>query len=173
MKQLQQLAMGSLLLILLLSNLVTAQSDLPENEKAIACIDIRYAKLREGELATAGQLDEFLNTMIEREGPDLPFGADKFERVFGAVSAPESMMSLMQMGGADDLPMNFFVEIHLSDKESTDLLFEEIPTTGTLENDGKTYHGLGLTNVLLHRKDSTTIVVGTKGASTQTYSQRN
>lgn len=161
MKHLRRLTLTSLLLILISPNWVDAQVDLPEKEKAVACFDIRYDKIRESEMAKTLNLEDMLDTILKREG-SVPFRLEKFIRVSGAVSAPTSIMDMMRLRPTDSLPMNFFVEIEFDDEEATDQMLAGMPTADSIENEGKTYYRAGLPNVMLHRKDSTTLVVGTE-----------
>lgn len=81
-----------LLLIAAFVPVAKAQSDLPEDKKAIFCVDIQVNKLLESELADSLG-DEMVGQILK--GMDLPIEGKKFTRIYGLIGGPDSLDEMM------------------------------------------------------------------------------
>lgn len=156
-------ALSTLMLMSLLGSFASAQSDLAENRKAVACIDIRFKQLFEGEMAKTLQFEKMMDQWSQEQGAQMPFAPDKLERFFGAVSAPESVEDFMRMQmEPGDLPFDFFVVLQLADEASMEAMIGAMPFTGTVEKNGQTFYLGEPEGVLIQRKNPTTLAMGTE-----------
>lgn len=161
---LKRALVASLLMLTVLSgNFVVAQSDLAEEKKAVACVDVRFKQLFESEMAKQLDLDNVMNQWTEEQGSDMPFAPEKLERFFGAISAPNSVADFMRMErDADYMAFDFFMVLQLADEESMDALFETMPYDQTIEKNGETFYLGEPEGVLIQRKNATTFAMGTE-----------
>ena len=155
-----------LCLMLLLSNLAWGQSDIAEKDQAVLQFDLQLGKLRDSELAGAMNIEEQMSN-IDMSGPFDAESLKKLDRVFGAVSAPADMMSMMGMAPGDDLPIQFFVRFEFSDSEAASAMMEEIADDSEGESrDGKTYYRPpegDPQNIVAYQLDDKTVEMGTDG----------
>lgn len=163
MKFKRTLVISTLMLTLLLGSFAVGQSDLAENKKAVACVDIRFNQLFESEMANSLKVKSLLDQWSEEQGAEMPFEPQKLVRFFGAISAPESMDDIMRMQmEVGYMPFDFFVVLQLADEESMDAMMEEMPYTETIEKNGQTFYLGEPEGVLIQRKNSTTLAMGTE-----------
>jgi len=145
-----------------------AQSQLPEKKKAVLAFDIRLDKLRQNKLVESLKLDEGVGP-VQVNPSNFPI--EKITRIFGAVSAPESVEEAQKIGqgGGEDLPINFFVRVQFADEATAKAAFDEMSQKGQeVEHNGKTYlkppegEEDAPPNMLAHLADAKTLEVGTE-----------
>ena len=143
-----------------------AQSEpLTDNQKAVVAIDIRLDMLRDSELAKTLNLEEQIKAMTQQnEGVD----PTKLLRVFGALSAPESMEEAQgfMMG---QVPIEFFMKFEFSDAATVSEMISKAESEGatSFEKNGKTYYnppagGETPEGIIMHQVDEKTIQMGTE-----------
>ena len=142
-----------------------AQSDqLKENQMAVVSFDIRLDKLRDSEMAKTLGVEDRVKGMVP---PGSDIDPSEVKRVFGAMSAPESVAAAGAYQGDGPLPMEVFVRIEFVDSAAADKMFEQINADSKSEEiGGKTYmrptDGGAPENLLAHRVNETTMEFGTE-----------
>lgn len=163
-----------------------AQSDLPDDQKAVCCFDLQVEKLLASDLAkTLGP-----DTMEQiKQNMDLPIPPEKFKRIFGLMGAPNSMEEVMSMRPepappkimekgkgeqaftlppkANDLPFGMLFEFELVDAQSANELFASmlLDPNSRQEINGVQFFSppsFAPQNIIAGIKDKTKVVFGTK-----------
>jgi hypothetical protein len=157
--------------LFLLSSAIVApllgQTDpLNEKQKAVLVFDIRLNRVLDSELAKSMGLADQLAGMAAQQGNDGP-DPTTLKRVWGALSAPESMESAQGLA-MGEMPMQFFVKVEFNDSAAATDAFEKIMAKEppSFEKDGKTYYRQpgddGAKETVMHQLDATTIEFGTE-----------
>ena len=154
----------TLLLLAVFVPSVNAQIDLPNDKKAIFCIDAQVARLLESKLAES-MGEEELKAL--KDGMDLPVLPQKYVRIFGMVGAPDSMQEAQQMGPGRDLPFELVFEFQMADAESAAAVLDymSLDKDNSQEIDGVTYFsppGFAPQNIVGGVRDEKVVVFGTK-----------
>lgn len=145
---------------------VSAQTaPLDEKQQAVILFDVRLDRLQESDLAKSMGLKE---QMAQNSGnSEIDFS--KAVRIFGMVSAPESIEDIQQMqaGGGEEMPMEFAMRVQFADEAAMDEVMNKMKAEGTeFTNGGKTYYRPddenAPKNVCAGQIDSTTMVMGTE-----------
>ena len=162
-----------------------AQSDLPDDQKAICCFDLQVDKLLASDWVKAIGPDAM--KQIKRE-MDLPLPPEKFKRIFGVVGAPNNMEEVMSMvqesapkvkgkgegkqgftppPKAKDLPFGMLFQYELVDAQSANEMFGSLQfdPNSRQEINGVQYFSppsFAPQNVIAGIKDKTKVVFGTK-----------
>lgn len=147
-----------------------AQSSPSDYEKATFAFDFRVKKAREGDFMKMLDVTKELGAL--QQGADLPEGVDmdKIDRVFGAMSLPDDLATFQTLSGEDKpevLPFDIFVQIKCADAATAKAMYTAMEEkSDKVEINGKTYlkppAKKGLSNLLMHMPDETTIEVGTR-----------
>ena len=151
----------ALLFLATMVPLATAQTDLPNEDKAVFCLDVQVNKILESKLAES--LGEEMVQEIT-EGMDLPVPAENYVRIFGLMGAPNSMQEAM---GSKEIPFNMMFEFQMVDAESAKELFEfmQLDPETSQEIDGVKYLSpppFAPQNIIAGITNETTVVFGTK-----------
>ena len=129
----------TLLLLVSMAPVAIAQTDLPDDKKAIFCFDVQVDKILNSKLAeTLGP--EMIDQMSQ--GMESPVPIQKYVRIFGMMGAPNSIQDMIfdgpqekkevmkdgfpvekdmeefEMPKQPDLPLNMFFEFQMVDAES-------------------------------------------------------
>jgi hypothetical protein len=150
---------------LLLSQPTLAQSDLAEANKATVLFDFRVNMIRDGKfIKSIGITEEDQKNLQESSDNDIDITA--VERVFGAMTLPESVQDFaMMQDPSNDLPLDFFVQIKFKDASSAKEAFDKMSSDAVTEEiDGKTYirPPEAPSNIIGQMYDDTTLEIGTK-----------
>lgn len=144
---------------------VTAQSSqLEESQKAVVSFDLRFDKMKASE---AGQVLDVAGKIEQAPTPPgSDFDMNKVKRVYGALSAPESMESAQNYQGEGPLPIEFFARIEMEDAATADEALAKIQEDAeVVEMAGKTFYKPtkedAPENVMATRINETTIEFGT------------
>jgi hypothetical protein len=147
-----------------------AQSSPSDYQPATVAFDFRVKKAREGELMK--MLDVANELGAWQQGADLPEGVDieKVDRVFGAMSLPDDIETFQSMSGEEKpevLPMDLFIQVKCADADTAKAMFGAMEEkSDKVEINGKTFlkppAEEGLSNMLMHMPDDTTVEMGTK-----------
>lgn len=150
---------------LLSLNTAQAQSDLADEDRATVLFDIRMGKMRDGKFMKSiqDQVDELRDSMPTPDELD----PEKMDRIFGAMTLPDSVseMEEMQMGRPESF--QFFVRIQMTDEESANEFYESMAAESeTMEMNGETYlipPGDGEQGIYAHLiEEENTIEMGTE-----------
>jgi hypothetical protein len=143
-----------------------AQSEpLADNQRAVMAFDVRLDMLRGSELAKTLNLEDQIKAMTQQNDGIDP---SKLKRVFGALSAPESMEAAQgfMMG---QVPIEFFMKFEFSDSATVTEMIAKAESKGatSFEKNGKTYYnppadGETPEGLIMHQVDATTMQMGTE-----------
>ena len=153
----------ALLFVATMVPFAAAQIDMPEEDKAIFCLDVQVNKILESKLVES--LGEEMVQQIT-EGMELPVPAEKYVRIFGLMGAPNSMEEVNNSDGKE-MPFNMMFEFQMVDAESAKELFEfmQLDPETSQEIDGVTYLSpppFAPQNIIAGIPNETTVVFGTK-----------
>ena len=136
-----------------------------ENQKAVLVFDIRFDMIRDCELAKSLNLEEHIKDWAAQQA-DAP-NPNTITRVFGAMSAPESMEKAQGIA-MGEMPLEFFVKIKFTDEAAATEMLEKAKADGSesFEKGGKTYYrppagGGTPEGMAMHQVDATTLEFGT------------
>lgn len=162
-----RIAMLTLLLLVsaICSPLRAQTAPLADNQKAVMAIDVRLDMLRDSELAKTLDLEEQIKAMsLQNDGVD----PSKLNRVFGILSAPESMEDAQGfvMG---QVPIEFSMKFEFNDSETVAEMISKAESKGatSFEKNGKKYYhppadGQTPEELIMHQIDEKTIQMGTE-----------
>jgi len=143
----------------------TAQS-IPD--KAVLVFDVRMDMLKTSPLGKQMKFEEMLSQAQKRPGQG-EADPSKLLRLFGAVSAPESMEALQVMRPDKGVPFEFFMRAKYQDSESASVAFQDAlgEDNEKIERDGQTYYkadkgGAMPPGTFLHQVDDTTVEMATE-----------
>jgi hypothetical protein len=146
------------------SQTVVAQTaPLDEKQKAVLLFDIRLDRLQESELAKSMGIKE----MMQKSGASAEIDPSKAVRVFGMVSAPESVQALQQIqAGGTEIPVEFFLKIKFANDGALKEVMHWVKTEShEFTKVGKTYYRPkdeeAPKNLCLGQVDGTSLVLGT------------
>lgn len=135
-----------------------------ENQKSVMVFDIRMDMIRDSNLGKELNLAEQMGNIPA--GPDAP-DPSKIDRIFGAMSAPESMEAAMQMPAK--MAMDFFVRVKFSDTKSVETMMNKAKEEngGVVEKNGKTFYkapddGQTPPGLMMHQVDANTVEMSTE-----------
>jgi len=149
----------------------TAQtvSDKAVPDKAVLVFDVRMGMLKTSPLGKQMKFEELLSP-VQKEPGQGKADPSKLVRLFGAVSAPESMEAVQSMRPDKEIPFEFFMRAKYQDSESARIAFQESLGEGgeKVERNGRTYYkaakeGGMLPGTVLHQVDDTTVEMATEG----------
>ncbi len=146
-----------------------AQSSLQENQKAVLVFDIRMDMLISSPLGKKMKFGELMSQAQKQSGQ--PGDPSKLVRIFGAVSAPESMAEVAGVQPGGELPVEFFGRAKYQDAASAKEAFD-FAVQGNVEKvekNGRTFYkaiegdGSGMPpGLIMHQVDDTTLEIGTE-----------
>ncbi len=138
---------------------------LPKDKQAEVVFDLRLNKLRTSPLMQSVQ-DQIL-AMQAQTGMSDDIDIATVDRIFGAMSLPDSVADFAAMETEKELKLEFFARIQFIDEASADDAIAKMKETSeTFEEGGTTYYRPpadqdGPQNMKAYRKDATTIEAGT------------
>jgi len=142
------------------------QSTLTEKQKAVIIFDVRMDMIMKSELAK--ELG-FANNLQQMAAPGAGADPSKVDRVFGAMSAPESLEQLQAMQNGSEVKFEFFSRMKYKDAASAKADFESNLNDDfeEIERAGKTYFKSPGTiavpkGLVMHMVDETTIEMATE-----------
>ncbi|MDA7918732.1 hypothetical protein N9X53_03750 [Mariniblastus sp.] len=154
-----------LLLTMACSSLLAQTGTLDEKDKAVVVFDLRLDDMRNSVLGKKLGMEAQLAGVASEDEP----GPNEIDRVFGAMSLPQSMQEAM-MAQFGEVKFDFFVKVYFNTEAAVDKVLAEIDSDSaeTVENDGKTFYEMpadgpvpaGL--VYMQVVDSKTVELGTK-----------
>ena len=153
------------------SPVVAQDSPLAEDQKAVMVFDFRMEKMQSGDLGKALDIEGQMAN-LPTQSADSP-APDSIARIFGAVSAPESMDAIQNMQMADDLAMEFFTRIEFKEADDAKMHFDTLVEKSDEKTiGGKTYYSPkedeeGPKNMLVNMVDEKTIEFGTEAYLTR------
>jgi hypothetical protein len=139
---------------------------LAEEQKAVFVFDIRMDKISNGELGKMLDLESKMEGLPGPSGDAPPPSA--IERVFGAVSAPETIDQIQDMENSNGpLPVEFFITIKFNDSEvAAEQLDKMKADSESVEIGGKTFYKPKSEDapegILMNVIDDVTMEVGTE-----------
>ena len=149
---------------------VSAQSSLKEEQKAVLVFDLRMDMLNSSPLGKQMKFAELLSEAQQKTGQGGP-DQSKVVRMFGALSAPESLASLQGLE-VSEVPFDFFMRAKYEDASSaTEALEFSLEESGDkmekFEKNGKTFYkslegGSMPVGMIMHQVDETTIEIGSE-----------
>lgn len=149
----------------LLTPAVQAQSNqLEEQQMAVVCFDFRLDKIRESDMSDTLDLESKIKGMVPaNDGMD----PKEVNRVFGAMSAPESMEAAQGYAGEGPLPIEVFVRVEFATADAADKMIAKAEEKGEADEiGGKVYYrpteAAAPDNFIAHRVDETTVEMGTE-----------
>ena len=178
----------TLLLLVSMAPVAIAQTDLPDDKKAIFCFDVQVDKILNSKLAeTLGP--EMIDQMSQ--GMESPVPIQKYVRIFGMMGAPNSIQDMIfdgpnekkevmedgfpvekdmeefEMPKQPDLPLNMFFEFQMVDAESARELLDmmQLDKNSAREIDGVEYLSpppFAPQNIIAGITNETRVVMGTK-----------
>ncbi|MDB4778180.1 hypothetical protein OAG68_01860 [bacterium] len=115
--------------------------ELPEDELATFVFEIDMVRLRECKLVQTVGL-ETLAQILELENAFPPgISMENIDRINGAFEFSETWSSVNEPNG-DDLPMDFYVQLHFNTQDAVDAFEEQMrDSSETYEENGKSYYG--------------------------------
>lgn len=137
---------------------------LEDKQKAVVLFDVRLDRLQESELGKATGLKE----KMEQGSSNAEINFSKAVRVFGMISAPESIEQIQQMqaSGGQEFPMEFAMRVQFADEGALNDVLNKMKTESTeFTQDGKTYYrpkDEKTGKMCAGQVDSTTMVLGTQ-----------
>lgn len=154
----------SLMIGLLASPALGQSAELAENQKAVISFDIQLQKLMNSEMAQTLGLSDKLSDAVVKNEDSLDPGS--VIRIFGAVSAPESMEAMQSFKGEGTLPLDFFARVEMVDAAAATKAIEELKEKSVaVEMGGKTYYRPekddSPDNIMATLADETTLEFGT------------
>ena len=154
-----------LLLTMACSSLLAQTGTLDEKDKAVFVFDLRVDDMRNSVLGKKLEMEAQLSGVASEDEPS----PNEIDRVFGAMSLPQSMQEAM-MAQFGEVKFDFFVKVYLNTETAVDRLLAEMDSKSAkkVENDGKTFYEMpadgpvpaGL--VFMQVVDSKTVELGTK-----------
>jgi len=147
--------------------LLGQSAPLEDKQKAVVVFDVRMDLIRTSELAKTLGLEDQIAGAAAQQGAD-SMDPNSIDRVFGALSAPESMAAAQ---GAEDgkSPVDFFAKIVFTDAAAATEALEKMKEkgAGSFEQAGKTYYrppadGDAPQNMVMTQVDEKTLMVGTE-----------
>ncbi len=155
-----------MLLTMACSSVFAQTGTLDEKDKAVVVFDLRMNDMRDSELGKKLGMAGMLSDVAS--GDDAP-GPNEIDRVFGAMSLPQSMQDAM-MAQFGEVKFDFFVKIYFNNEDAIDKVLAEIGSDSaeTVEKDGKTFYelpadgGVPAGLVFMQVVDSKTVELGTK-----------
>ena len=158
-----------LLVALVVPNLHAQSNQLEQSQMAVVSFDINMDKIRDSEMSKT--LD--LESKIQKAAPKSDnLDPASIKRVFGAMSAPESMEVAKSYKGEGPLPFDFFARAELVDSAAADEAMKQFQEKGeAVEVGGKTFYKStdekAPPGMLAHRVDDSTIEIGTEAYLTR------
>jgi hypothetical protein len=153
-----------LMLVAGLSQSALAQTaPLDEKQKAVLLFDVRLDRLQESELAKSMGMKE----MMQQSGASAEIDFSKAVRIFGMVSAPESVQALQQMqAGGTEMPVEFSMKVQFANEGALNDVLNKAKTESTeFTKGGKTYYRpkdeKAPKNICMGQMDETSLVLGT------------
>ena len=154
-----------LLLTMACSSLLAQTGTLDEKDKAVVVFDLRLNDMRDSVIGKKLGMEEQLSGVASDDEPS----PNEIDRVFGAMSLPQSMQEAM-MAQFGEVKFDFFVKVYFNTEAAVDKLLAEIDSDSaeTVENDGKIFYGMPASGgipaglVVMQVIDSKTVELGTK-----------
>lgn len=143
-------------------NVAHGQSDLADEDRATLLFDIRMGQMRDGDFMKSmkEKIDEMKEMMPTPEEVDL----EKLDRIFGAMSMPDSLEDFQEVQFSRPEGLEFFVRMEFSESSAADTMYTDMEEgSETEEIDGKTFLvSPDGDDILAHRVDDTTLEMGTR-----------
>lgn len=164
MKNTIVLSLAMAMLALLTPALQAQSNQLEKQQMAVVSFDFRLDKIRESEMASTLDLERKIKGMVPRsDGMD----PKDVKRIFGALSAPESMDAAKGYAGDGPLPIEVFMRMEFIDAQAADKMIAKVEEKGeAAEIGGKVYYrpteAEAPDNFIAHRVDETTVEMGTE-----------
>lgn len=153
-----------LLVALVVPNLHAQSNQLEKSQMAVVSFDINLDKIRNSEMSKTLDLESKINDAAPKSDSLDPAS---IKRVFGAMSAPESMEEAQAYKGEGPLPVEFFARVELVDSAAAEKAMKQFQEKGeAVEIGGKTFYKPtddgAPEGMLAHLVDGSTIEMGTE-----------